>query len=355
MSLNNVMKSQLYYLLPFIGISYTLNGATKSPSERDVTQPPSIHASQNSLILDEKEERQSNSPVSVSSTGRSPGLSSRFTSIGTTPQLSASPPPEVTMPDIASSAVRSPNCSHSDNSVDLHSLIRVFVYHDDGVMPNSQSLWEHAFAVIEGNFKLSFITAAMILDGKLSINSCDLLIVPGGRATPFHEKLQAMGKQKIKDFANQGGKCLGVGAGAYFLSSKSQFFLPGSTLMEREGVGLTDITASGPFSPVNKTKFSCGESAFQITYVQEKSKPSAFAFCNGGCFFKNHDKAIVIAQTQSGDAVVVKENDNIILSGVHPEFSEAHWIPDASPFHKAVLTQASHALLICILKELSLL
>ncbi len=364
MHLHSVVKFKSCYLLfLLISASCTLNGATKSPSEHDLTQPPSIRASKDNIVLPETDESQAVSP-----TEQSQGISPRFTSIGTTPQLSASPPPEDAnaMSAIGFGEVRSPNSSHADNpknmSVSLmesdngDAPIQVFVYNDEGVMPQTVALWEQAFAFLAGNFMLSFIKADTILSGKLNIDNCDLLIMPGGRATPFHQKLDTLGKEAIKKFVNSGGKCIGVGAGAYFLSARSTFCIPGSTCIEREGVGLSTVKAVGPFSPIKKTRFPSGGSAFQVQYMQEQyGDVSSFVFCNGGCVFENDYEVTVIAKTDSGHPVVVKQNDNIVLSGVHPEFSEEHWIPEASPFHKQVLTQSSRTLLVRILIELSLL
>ena len=235
--------------------------------------------------------------------------------------------------------------------------IKVFIYNDDGVMEQSETVWTQAFFKIGRNFILSFITADMILKDNLKPENCHLFIMPGGRATPFHEKLGDIGKDKIKDFAKNGGKCLGVGAGAYFLSYKSEFWSHDGTYITRKGLDLIRTEARGPFSPINEEIFEGEGSLFDITYHQELHQKfnslRLSAFCNGGCFFRHHTAA-VIAATRSGEAVIIKHSDHIILSGVHPEFS-SNWVSKADARQLNLLTEDSKTLLQCILKSLLLI
>ncbi|HCU06299.1 MAG TPA: hypothetical protein DIC42_01765 [Holosporales bacterium] len=362
MHLHNVAKFKSHhFLFLLISAGCTLNGATESPYDDGVTQPPSLYTSKVDLF-DQRGEDGTSSVSSHQSQGASPPLAS--SSVQTTPMLSPSPIPEgvsvIALPKEERGSDEAEMDDQKTTAKLLHKLspitkrvINVFVYNDDGVMPQTVALWEQAFAFIEGNFMLSFIKAGTILSGHLNTERCDLFIMPGGRATPFHEKLGVTGKANIKIFADNGGKCLGVGAGAYFLSSRSKFILPGGNSIERDGVGLAQTEAYGPFSPIQsqKTKFTNGGSAFQVRYVQETYREESFVFCNGGCFFENHE-ATVIAATELGEAVVIREANNIILSGVHPEFSP-QWIPGASPFHRNALTQNSRDLLSRILRAFS--
>jgi len=240
------------------------------------------------------------------------------------------------------------------NLADVRQRTKVYLYNDDGVMPNSVDLWKRAFGALSATFDLRPVTAADIQAGELQVARCDLFIMPGGAATPFHEKLTALGKEKIKNFAISGGKCLGVGAGAYFLSSSSKFTMPGNICIEREGVGLAQAIASGPLVAFEKTQFSQYGVSFPITYIQEAGKPRSSVFCNGGCSFDGHAKAAVIAETASGLNVVIQEAGNIVLSGVHPEFS-ASWVASSPHLVQEVLINSSRYLLKRILRSLSLI
>jgi len=317
--------------------------------------------------------------------GEYPGMSS-----GATTQGAFSPAPE---PDCVSgvfSHIPVPQISLGKAvQAVVQKPVQVFVYNDKGVMANVVDLWTTALReVLVAPVIVQPVTAKEIQSGKLEEERCTLFIIPGGIATQYDLELKAEGKQEIKNFANRGGKCLGVGAGAYFLSSRSSFAMPGSGFIEREGVGLAQVTASGPFSPflssssqfsmpgngfitregvglaqvtasgpfspVDKTRFDQGGTAFPITYVQDQHKLQFFAFCNGGCVFEGHSSEDVIATSVSGQAIIVKAGDNTVLSGVHPEFSPK-WIPESSPFHQETLTQTSRYLLRIMLSSLSLI
>lgn len=328
-------------LVPFltIGAISTLLGAESldiSPNPHSSTRPPS-----RALSMEDDQGNNASAEAGIRTE-----VSSRGTSTDTTPCLVFSPPPE----DASETRPRLDECGISE----AQKTINIFLYNDEGVMSDSFDIWKAAIGGLDVPFILESVTAADIQSGKLNTAQCDLFIMPGGRASPFHEKLQDVGKQKIREFSRCGGKCLGVGGGAYFLSHRSTFQMPSGETIVKDGVALVDASAIGPCSPAKKTRLPLDGIVFSVTYSQEKHKPQSSVFCNGGCFFEGHSADDVIAETATGQAVVIKSANNVVLSGVHPEFS-AIWTCDSSLFHQVVLTQMSRDLLTQILKSLSII
>lgn len=87
----------------------------------------------------------------------------------------------------------------------------IYIY-DDGIHNNT-----HLYIAIAKTIpqhSVGFCTSGMILAGCL--DTCDLLIMPGGADLYYCEKLDGKGNQIIRDFVANGGTYLGICAGAYY-------------------------------------------------------------------------------------------------------------------------------------------
>src|SRR5262245_2235164 len=64
-------------------------------------------------------------------------------------------------------------------------------------------------------------------------NKSDVLVMGGGMCGEWEKNLQVEGMRKIRDFVLNGGKYLGICAGAYFGASESIFSLVGKPIIEK--------------------------------------------------------------------------------------------------------------------------
>ena len=101
--------------------------------------------------------------------------------------------------------------------------MNVLIYNGNGTSPNSvkqtynilKSLLGHAYDVMKVD--------ATTLKNEPWEESCSLLVIPGGRDTPYCEDLKNEANDKIRQYVKQGGNYLGLCAGAYYASREIEF------------------------------------------------------------------------------------------------------------------------------------
>lgn len=206
----------------------------------------------------------------------------------------------------------------------------IFVYKDEGVGGLSvrallHSLKKSSFAK---KYLISTIQADELIYGDWE-NDAALLIVPGGRDTPYHEKLKGEANSRIRKYIESGGKYLGICAGAYY-GSKSIVFEEGEeheVIAQRE-LGFFPGKAIGSIYPEVPFHYQGHHSAHPA--LLKMGDETLHMYYNGGCYFENVESfqehvqslahyedvgfenasAIVLCQVGKGKA---------ILSGVHFE------------------------------------
>lgn len=155
-----------------------------------------------------------------------------------------------------------------------------------------------------------------------------LLVMPGGRDIPYCEALHGRGCTRIRAFLEQGGRYLGLCAGAYFAASYCEFDrgMPLEVCGKRE-LGLFEGRAIGPaYGP--GTYVYGSERGARISTLEWKGKTtSLYTYFNGGCFFDEPVTSEVMARFKdlpdSPPAIVRARIGHgvAVLSGVHPEFN----------------------------------
>lgn len=112
-------------------------------------------------------------------------------------------------------------------AADKMSLDRIVIYCDDGtsnvdVLEASvrQALNE---LQLHDRFIIDNVTAHDLIYDHSSLSSAKLFIMPGGRDLPYVKKLAGKGNDRIREFVKQGGRYLGLCAGAYFASNVIEF------------------------------------------------------------------------------------------------------------------------------------
>lgn len=219
------------------------------------------------------------------------------------------------------------------------SVKQILLYEDEGASSEAIYSMRYALSSILPEYDVKGITAEEVKGG---IDKDTLLfIMPGGRATPYRQKLyeidEAAGNKAIKKFVEEGGYYLGLGAGAYYAGSEVLFDQDNIDISKRISVTGEKLLSFFPgpvigpvFSPFYYNSHE-GAKAPIITFEQHDSLNDTNLYCNGGgCFillngdslqvqviarykevFEQHP-AIVECSVGAGKAV---------LCGVHPEYT----------------------------------
>lgn len=101
-------------------------------------------------------------------------------------------------------------------------ITTIRVYNDIGTSTlcvyNTIHLFHHFFPCAN-----VFVISSSEIKTSQWVENTDLLVIPGGEDLPYLDKLQMDGIELIKSFVLNGGKFLGICAGAYFSSSYIKF------------------------------------------------------------------------------------------------------------------------------------
>lgn len=205
-------------------------------------------------------------------------------------------------------------------------MIRIFC--DVGVSFRSFVLLEKLLQRFFPDLSIRHISASE-LSSDSWIENTQILVFPGGRDQPYHEKLQGEANKQIRNFVAQGGLYFGICAGAYYAASDIEFEKGTSReIIETRELGFYPGTAKG--TVYEHLEFSyeteSGAHASRISTIYG----SFYVYYNGGCCFLPsastkhcdvlatyddlaHGVQPAIVRCRFGDGMAV-------LSGVHLEF-----------------------------------
>ncbi|EDR25038.1 hypothetical protein, conserved [Entamoeba dispar SAW760] len=198
------------------------------------------------------------------------------------------------------------------------------VYNDIGTsvlcVHNTIQLFHHFFPCANV-FKIS---SSEIKTNKW-IESTDLLVIPGGEDLPYLDKLQIDGIELIKSFVFNGGKFLGICAGAYFSSSYIKFFLTSQLVIEGERyLKFYEGNAIGPVYDGYQPNSESGAHIVKIMY----KNTYAYVYYNGGCYFDDNNNKVEgthFALYEDGKKCGYTRRygkGKILITGFHFEFDE---------------------------------
>ena len=155
--------------------------------------------------------------------------------------------------------------------------------------------------------------------------TADILVIPGGEDEYYQKDLGEIGCEKIKDFVKNGGKYIGICAGAYF-GAKNVEFAKGTDMevIGKRSLGFFNGTAIGPILKPYSYEDESGACAAKIVLSDSKE---LYIYYNGGCAFSpepTEDNVEVIgryAEKENLPAILrcKIEKGEAILSGVHFE------------------------------------
>lgn len=103
--------------------------------------------------------------------------------------------------------------------------MNVLIYADEGVSQNSLSNTRAALSdLLSESYDIKPVSAQTLAQEPWE-GATSLLVFPGGRDLPYCAKLAGAPNAKIKRWVQQGGKYLGLCAGAYYGSQRVEFEL----------------------------------------------------------------------------------------------------------------------------------
>lgn len=174
------------------------------------------------------------------------------------------------------------------------------------------------------------------------INSCALLILPGGADTGYCRSLNGDGNRIIDQFVRRGGAFLGLCAGGYYGSSRCEFevgnkflevsgprelcFFPGTCrgcvfkgfeYDSEAGARATELAVSKQFN-----EFTIASRNFKCYYNGGGVFIDAAKFAHNGVeILANYSENLDIDESGGSAAVVYCKvgEGRVILTGVHPE------------------------------------
>lgn len=175
------------------------------------------------------------------------------------------------------------------------------------------------------NYEIKYIHYWNIINENWEKNT-ELIVFPGGADLGYERNLGIIGCQKIRDFVKNGGKYLGICAGAYFAGSFLEF-AKGTKLeiIEKRNLALFEGTTLGPILKPYNYDDESGACAAELNFFSKK----VYVYYNGGCTFipnsensmKNVDVMATYVKRNNLPAIIRCNLGSgvAILSGVHFE------------------------------------
>ncbi len=198
----------------------------------------------------------------------------------------------------------------------------IAIYHDAGVSQSGLQKLLHALDQdFLNEFTLKRVDRHFFLQEHWE-SELALLIFPGGRDLPYHEALRGEPNARIRHYVSQGGRYLGICAGAYYGAASIQFDRGGAQEIvgERELAFFPGI-AVGPVYQEFVYESEIGARMVQVDWRVQESR----VYFNGGCRFEGSHYEIVATYSELPDqppAIVYCPYGRgaALLSGVHPEY-----------------------------------
>jgi len=216
-------------------------------------------------------------------------------------------------------------------------LQSIYLYNDIGV--SNESL-RQTLQMLKSftKYQTKTISAPELKSGTW-INDAVLFIMPGGADIYYKRKLDGIGNGIINQYISNGGKYLGICAGAYYGSSEIEFGL--GTKLEiigRRDLKLFNGRAIGPL--FNKYSYQDNSGATAIL-IQTDGIGIFPTFFNGGCYFSDGDYKLIASYRELNlPAIISVMDDHVILSGVHFEYD-----PATLDYNDIYLSEAAKTLL----------
>jgi biotin--protein ligase len=215
----------------------------------------------------------------------------------------------------------------------------VAVYIDEGVGQRAANFVPRALAEVltPQGFSIRVLSAEAVAKGAWQ-DECALFVMPGGADLPYCRKLKGHGIAYIEAYVRNGGRYLGLCAGAYFASTSVAFDVGGiNEICGARELKFYPGEARGPAYSFNGQHYTGDISFDRIAQIEIEKGKGLGASCtipvcfNAGCFFVDAEKfSNVEILARYGDlpekpAAIVRcryGEGVALLCGVHPEYSK---------------------------------
>ncbi|MDR1434790.1 MAG: hypothetical protein LBI77_00060 [Puniceicoccales bacterium] len=160
----------------------------------------------------------------------------------------------------------------------------ILIYLDEDVdLASFESiLYYILFYACKGRFDIKIVTAADICNKNWE-KTAQILIFPTGDFVSYHRKLGVIGCQKIRDFVQNGGIFLGVGAGGYLGAKKIEFTMETNLYTKFYELAFFQGMARGPLL------HPCDYNFDRVAKVKV-ANDSFFCYYDGGGAFVDAEK-----------------------------------------------------------------
>lgn len=206
----------------------------------------------------------------------------------------------------------------------------IYIYFDEGVSTvGIRHLVYSLSKNIDPEIDIRMIDHKEVIEGRWALDA-KLLVIPGGRDRPYHQKLDGTGNHHIKEYVASGGHYLGICAGAYYASHEIVFEKGTPLAIEEERhLKFFPGSAIGTIYPDRTFNYSL-ESGAKASHIEYKNE-FFYAYYNGGCYFDDESKSFDLLGKYKDTSIenahaIIKTNygeGTCILSGVHVEYSTA--------------------------------
>ncbi|MES2212954.1 MAG: BPL-N domain-containing protein [Pseudomonadota bacterium] len=234
------------------------------------------------------------------------------------------------------------------------SISQPLIYVYDGPGVGKMSLGEILLTLkdsLGSDYDVRTLGSAEIIEGQW-VDDAALLVMPGGADIPYMRYLSGQGNSNIKRYVAQGGKYLGICAGAYYGSGYVEFDRNGplEVLGKRE-LAFFPGKAVGPILAKYQYKDLSGVRAAHLTWHDHSiSSDDLFVYFNGGPYFPHADEFEDVAvlayyqldkpQQEKAPAIIQISygSGTVILSGVHFEYDPMR-LNKQDPYLQPILPQ----------------
>ncbi|MDF1684231.1 MAG: BPL-N domain-containing protein [Legionellaceae bacterium] len=225
----------------------------------------------------------------------------------------------------------------------------IYIYQDEGVSPHALLQAMHTFqTVLPPFYTVKTIDAQNVIKNDWARDAA-LFIMPGGADTPYTQKLNGVGNQKIKNYVRHGGSYLGLCAGAYYAASSIEFDKTGP--LEVTGtreLAFFDGKAIGPALSTYDYKTESGARAAKINLTLSNNLKKTTVYYNGGGYFEHAGtikNTTVLGYYANQKPAIISINyaqGHVVLSGVHVEY-DAALLDSKNPFLAKLIPELTSA------------
>lgn len=232
--------------------------------------------------------------------------------------------------------------------------MKILIYGGEGVALHSLKLTLRSLKQALPSSSILIIDHTFLIDHSWE-DQTDLIVFPGGRDTPYHQKLRGKANSRIRQYVLAGGAYLGICAGAYYGCLEIEFEKghPLEILESRE-LGFFLGKAIGPALGLGEFcyKSEKGAKAANIMWKHPETSKwvSSSIYYNGGCYFSflkepEHFEVLGYYCDSQLPAIIQCKvgKGQAILSGVHLEYSARDLLASPSlPFMDSLLAAENY-------------